>query len=373
MTTNESPPLVSVIMANYNGASLISEALQSVLAQTLSDIEILVSDDASSDQSVAIVQKIMARDSRVKLLNSTHNTGPGAARNRALEVARGIWIAIVDTDDLIHPRRFERMIEMATKLQTSGIADDLLAFGSGHIDSSKSLFSGLRQQRPMVVTAELLIASENHPGKQVPLGYLKPLLRRDALNNLRYRQDIQTGEDQDFYARFLLSGGQLHLLEQCYYLYRRHQNSFSHRLSAKDITGMIQAQNDILNTYSNMSPALKFQFQRRTSTLNNLLSYEALVALIKQRKLFGALKKLAQHPALLPFLLRSTQEHFSRRNQGSNLAQSETFNLALDIGTESQDGFLVAGNNLVLNPGTDDYFAPLSVDTTVCKSKEKYS
>ena len=101
-------PRVTVIMANYNGATHIAAAVRSVLRSTEKALELIVSDDGSSDDSVAIVRGI--RDARIVLLESERATGPAAARNRALAVARGAWIAIVDSDDFIHPERLERLL-----------------------------------------------------------------------------------------------------------------------------------------------------------------------------------------------------------------------------------------------------------------------
>src|ERR1700722_6289602 len=97
-----SRPVVSVIMANYNGADYIADAVSSVRKQTLTNFEIIIFDDASSDCSVDIVSGLAANDARLRLLRSDRNLGPAAARNRALDVARGEWIAIVDSDDFIH-------------------------------------------------------------------------------------------------------------------------------------------------------------------------------------------------------------------------------------------------------------------------------
>ena len=123
-----SRPVISVIMANYNGAAYIADAVSSVRKQTLTNFEIIISDDASSDRSVDIVSGLAANDARIRLLRSDRNRGPAAARNRALEVARGEWIAIVDSDDFIHPTRLETLINFAVRDGADIVADDLIIF-----------------------------------------------------------------------------------------------------------------------------------------------------------------------------------------------------------------------------------------------------
>jgi glycosyltransferase involved in cell wall biosynthesis len=98
-----STPSVSVIMANYNGAAHLAEAITSVQRQSLWDLKIIVSDDASTDDSVRVVVGLAAEDHRIRIVRSDRNGGPAAAHNRALAVARGEWIAIMDSDDLMHP------------------------------------------------------------------------------------------------------------------------------------------------------------------------------------------------------------------------------------------------------------------------------
>jgi len=128
-----SGPLISVVMANFQAGERIVPALQSVLGQTVADIEVIVSDDASRDNSIALVQAMMADDPRIRLVETPVNGGPARCRNRALELVRGEWVAIVDSDDIIHPERFERLLAVAARSDADIVADDLLLF---HEDGS---------------------------------------------------------------------------------------------------------------------------------------------------------------------------------------------------------------------------------------------
>ena len=95
-------PVVSVIIANYNSSKYIEAALESALHQTLRDIEVIVVDDCSTDGCVKIISEISQRDHRVRLFTTQANThGPSIPRNRAIQEARGAWIAVMDLS-LIH-------------------------------------------------------------------------------------------------------------------------------------------------------------------------------------------------------------------------------------------------------------------------------
>jgi teichuronic acid biosynthesis glycosyltransferase TuaG len=104
-------PLVSVIMPAFNAEGFIQESIESALAQTLGDIEVLVADDASTDRTRAIVDELSRRDSRIRLLKAERNSGPAAARNRAIEAASGRYISFLDSDDRWLAHKLERQID----------------------------------------------------------------------------------------------------------------------------------------------------------------------------------------------------------------------------------------------------------------------
>lgn len=110
---DNSIPLVSVIMPAYNAAAFIEEAIQSVIAQTVTDWELFVIDDGSTDETCQIVQEIACNDSRVKLLINENNVGAAGSRNRGLDASSGQYVALLDSDDYWKPQMLEKMIARA--------------------------------------------------------------------------------------------------------------------------------------------------------------------------------------------------------------------------------------------------------------------
>src|SRR5271165_38292 len=104
-------PLVSVIMNVRNGASTLREALDSVIAQTFTNWELIVWDDYSSDHSASIVAEY--RDRRVRYFLSPEDTPLGKARNSAIHQATGDWLAFLDQDDIWMPRKLEMQMALA--------------------------------------------------------------------------------------------------------------------------------------------------------------------------------------------------------------------------------------------------------------------
>lgn len=107
-------PIVSVIIPNYNQAAYIDECIQSVVHQTEQSFEIIAIDDASTDNSVQVLEKWQAKfPKQFKLLTKTENRGVSDSRNMGLAAAEGDWVFFLDSDDFIVPDTFQIMLETA--------------------------------------------------------------------------------------------------------------------------------------------------------------------------------------------------------------------------------------------------------------------
>jgi len=107
--------LVSIITPTYNVEQYIPEAITSVLNQTYTNWELLITDDASSDRTVAIIQDFQKNDSRIKLFQLDENSGAAVARNTSIENAKGQFIAFLDGDDVWLPAKLETQIDTMLK------------------------------------------------------------------------------------------------------------------------------------------------------------------------------------------------------------------------------------------------------------------
>lgn len=107
-------PKVSVIIPVYGVEKYVARAVESILAQTLRDIEVLAVDDGSPDRSGQILDEIAARDPRLRVFHQ-QNAGAPAARNRAMDVARGEYLCFVDADDWAEPTMLEDMYKMGVE------------------------------------------------------------------------------------------------------------------------------------------------------------------------------------------------------------------------------------------------------------------
>ena len=118
LNVNEKAPLVSVIMPAYNAAPFIEEAIMSVVNQTMSDWELFVIDDCSTDSTFKVAQELAAKDSRIHVLQNDVNMGVAKTRNRGLDICSGDYIALLDSDDYWKSGFLEKMTARAKETKS---------------------------------------------------------------------------------------------------------------------------------------------------------------------------------------------------------------------------------------------------------------
>lgn len=108
--TDSNDPLVSIIIPTYNRANCVGNAIDSVLKQTFTDYEIIISDDCSTDNTQEIIFNYMSINSNIKWFKNSVNSGPSLTRNIGISNSKGMFIAFLDSDDEWHPHKLERQI-----------------------------------------------------------------------------------------------------------------------------------------------------------------------------------------------------------------------------------------------------------------------
>jgi len=123
--------LISIITPSYNASKFIAKCIDSVIAQTYQKWEMIIVDDCSPDNSNAIIEKYMQKESRIRLIKLAKNSGAAVARNRAIQEAKGRYIAFLDSDDLWYQEKLEKQLRF---MQEHAIALSYTAYSS--IDES---------------------------------------------------------------------------------------------------------------------------------------------------------------------------------------------------------------------------------------------
>lgn len=189
-------PAVSVIMPVYNAAAHLAEALDSLLAQTFADFELIALDDGSTDATGALLAAYAAREPRLRVVHGPSNCGVVAQLNQAIDLARGRYIARMDGDDICLPGRLARQVALLdTRPQVAVCGSWVQIFGDAptHIRRYPADDAAIR--------CELLFRNVlAHPATMLR----GELLRR---HNLRYDRDFAHAEDYELWMRLAAHGG----------------------------------------------------------------------------------------------------------------------------------------------------------------------
>ena len=137
---------VSIVIPVYNVEKYLSDCLDSVLTQSLHDIEVIAIDDASPDRCPAILDAYAARDDRVQVIHLAENHQQGYGRNRGLERAKGKYVYFLDSDDMITPTAMEELYELAERDQLDGIFfDSQVLYENAALERKHSGYSAVRK------------------------------------------------------------------------------------------------------------------------------------------------------------------------------------------------------------------------------------
>jgi glycosyltransferase involved in cell wall biosynthesis len=189
-------PLVSVVVPAFDAAANIRQTLNSVLAQTYQEIEVMVVDDGSSDATGAIVEDYVERDARFHLIRQ-RNAGVGAARNTAIRKARGKYIAPLDADDFWFPEKLEKQVAC---MEQSGYGTGLVYCWSTSIDDQGGFVTSCSHTVEGSLRQALILRNVVGNGS-VPL-FRASALERVGLYLTRTEQgEAQGCEDWDLYLR----------------------------------------------------------------------------------------------------------------------------------------------------------------------------
>ena len=198
---------VSVIIPVYNVEAYLRQCLDSVVNQTLREIEIICVDDGSTDKSAAILKEYAAKDGRIKVLTQS-NTGAGAARNVGIARATGEWITFCDADDWIEPNAIEKMVAAAQREDADCVCCGML----------RDWRNGTTVFRPF---------DEMGPSDTYN-AVVNKLFKRNLLENLKMDESVSLGEDLMVSAQAMAKAKKIAVLEKGFYHYCENSSSMTH-------------------------------------------------------------------------------------------------------------------------------------------------
>lgn len=203
-------PLISVIIPVYNREKYILEAIESILKQTIQSFEIIIIDDGSTDKSLKLIKT--CNDPRIVVIENSENIGVSLSRNKALDRALGTYIAYMDSDDISHPKRFEKQLKvLKSNPNIDACGCWLQCFGTNSKIIEYKKYHG-------EIQAQLILSNSMSLGAT--------MVKKEAFEKYRFDPAKLHVEDYDYWARSAWNCKFYNLQEVLYY-YRTHDKQVS--------------------------------------------------------------------------------------------------------------------------------------------------
>lgn len=238
--------LVSIIMPVYNAEQYLDVAIQSVINQTYKNIELILVDDSSKDNSIKICEKYQHIDNRVKLLKNERNCGPSFNRNKGLSIAQGEYVTFIDSDDAYSVYNIEKMLNVLEQNKVDLVIAKLTS-DVNELENSYDEFSQVKLLKQNKVVEELSLDIKIR-GYTCNKLYKMEIINQNQINfdnNLRYC------EDYFFNMNYLMHIRSAALIKEKLYFYRQVETSLTHKINVENELKLIQMLED-----------KKFQFQK---------------------------------------------------------------------------------------------------------------
>ncbi len=255
-------PEVSVLIPAYNVAPYIRECLDSVLAQTLQDFEIICVDDASADRTWEILQEYAESDERIRLFRHEQNMGQSCGRNHALDHASGEYIYMLDADDKILPDMLEDLVKECRENDLDVIAFETYQFTDGGEALTNSGIKTIEYGETGVMDGRqaLIYCMERESfSLSVPTFLMKHAYLKET--GLRFVEGI-LHEDVGYILELIVRAGRIRFLHRVWFLRRiRAGSTMTSGFSARNIEGYLKS----LYRSFELEPALKKDLERDPS------------------------------------------------------------------------------------------------------------
>jgi glycosyltransferase involved in cell wall biosynthesis len=286
------PPLVSIVITAYNKAQYLEQSVRSVLAQTYPDIECLIVDDGSTDNTAQVAEQLVGLDERIRYLPKP-NGGVSSARNFGLEHAKGEWIQFLDADDWIPKDKIQAQL---SHVQSLGLTDTEVVIYSdyervfvnrqGHVLETRMCTVGELTQEKMI--ERLLICPDFLAATPFPLLQQTMLMKRSLLDRIRFDERLKACEDREFVINLISENIPFIYVPTLGAYYRKHASN----LTDNEIL-MRESYIGYFNIVCDRHPHLRSYCQTSvTYLLDKTLE-------VKDGKNFDASSQLVEFPVLL--------------------------------------------------------------------------
>ncbi|WP_413531741.1 glycosyltransferase family 2 protein [Empedobacter brevis] len=266
-------PLISVIVPVYNTSAYLSKCLDSILNQTLKDIEIIVVNDGSKDNSQQIIDDYSIKDNRIKSIMK-ENGGLSDARNVGIENATGEFIAFIDSDDYIDCFMFEKMINMSEKHHSEIVLCDLVK-----VDENGNEFRDLPQSPQL--PEKIVLKDDFSLFGEMSCFACNKIFRKELFVQHCFRVGIHF-EDIELIPKLVLDSTIISKINEPFYKYFERQDSITKTHTEKGLD-MFLAINEVTNYFYKSKYNTFVSELKRFQIIQGYYSYLAYVAYVKNK------------------------------------------------------------------------------------------
>lgn len=227
--------MISVVVPVYNVEKYVAECIESIINQTYRDLEIILVDDGSTDNSGAICDKYSKEDERIRVIHKT-NGGLSDARNVGIDVANGDYIAFVDSDDYIHPQMLEILLCNSNDNQADISVCSFVSVG----ETEKCNFEEINTEEIRASNYEDNRISEIYNNNLLTVVAWNKLYKRNLFKNIRYEYG-KIHEDEFIIHKLLFEASKVSYIDNELYYYRTRSNSIMQNISLKSIENGYEA------------------------------------------------------------------------------------------------------------------------------------
>ena len=302
---------VTVMIAAWKAEDFIGDAIISALSQQGVNLEVIVVDDCSPDNTGSAAMSAAQGDPRLIVIRMEHNGGPSRARNKAIEHASGRYVAVLDADDQMVPGRLGHLVEVADSSNADIIVDNMMRVNAEGKPLDKSSFlDGTSYEERMEIGLVDYVDGNRFMSGQKTLGYLKPLFRTETLreHRLDYDDSLRNSEDYYLVADMLALGARMIFEPFCGYLYRVDAGSISHRLKPELTEALIRAEMEFQSRHAHrLSRGQLSALKERLTRLRHAHAYTVFIDRLKAKHVIGAIGAFAVRPSALGFFSKQLQ------------------------------------------------------------------
>ncbi|MDH0658584.1 glycosyltransferase [Empedobacter sp. GD03865] len=268
-------PKISVIVPVYNTEKYLSKCLNSILNQTLKDIEVIVVNDGSKDNSQEIIDEFVSKDSRIISIQK-ENGGLSDARNAGIDKAKGEFIAFIDSDDYIDLAMLEKMYELAKRDESEIVLCDLVK-----VDENGKEFRDLPQSPQL--PEKIILAEDFTIFGEMSCFACNKIFKKSLFENHRFRRGIHF-EDIELIPKLVLDSSVISKINEPFYKYFERQNSISKTHTEKGLD-MFVAVNEVANYFYQSNYNTFVTELKRFQIIQGYYSYLAYLAYVKDNNL----------------------------------------------------------------------------------------